>query len=239
MAKFGYLSLAAAAAAFLIGTSAAHAVVTAQFVSVGTPNVGSSLTPNPMTGYTGYVLRLTSSIGVVTGFDFSNVKITGPMAQRFAADSDFDNNPEQTPVGQNPSAGNNPLNADSHFINLSYSVGSPFVENLTDTSGTSSPYAGLNTPGGVTYGSGNSLGGAAGINAVNQAGSVDVAYIVVKDGDQVGFLGAAASEAIIGQASISNLITAATPATPPVPEPASLGVLALGGVALLARRRKA
>lgn len=245
MKKYGFLSLAAAAVAGLGFAANASAAVTFTWVNDGAPTVPASLSPTTMNGWTGYTLHVTSDSGNITAVDFTTVNgaaITGIMAQR-TPDNDgtgtYNAADDSSATGTANNSATNINNSDSHFLPLAanIAVGTALAETFTGPG--NNPYASFSsTPGNPTaafYGVGNQLSGAFGVVATAQSNSMDLAYIVVQNGTQVSF--ANASVATTGGTFTG--LTSTSPNSAPAPEPASLGVLALGGLALIARRRKA
>jgi hypothetical protein len=209
----------AALAALAVGT-AANAAVVATVTPVGTPTVGATV----LTGWTGYTVTLTSTTpgSNVTAFDFFNQGggFFGPMHQQWARE--FDEDLEVftfTPTPKRPHVASNAL--DSAFLDfVTIAMPDPPTE---DNPGTGSPLAHTATR---YRGVGTSLTGSFGLDPVSQAQSIDVAYIVVRDGEAVSFFGQGVEGGV------------AYPVMGVIPEPATMGLLAPLALGLLARRRR-
>jgi hypothetical protein len=233
---------------------------------VGSSITGTGATTSTLSGYTGWVLTVTVNGGTpnMSAVDFGEANggfISAPsaMLQTWTYnDVDTSGNPSYdtaanpskwaplvfSSIGNASSTANNPANADSHFLGLNQTVTTPnapeanFITpagaygsfNSFTSSDTSDPDPNnwLQATG-VQYGTTLTMAGAFGIPVA--ASTVKVAYIVLPNGvtpnNPVG-------------ANVADTTGHFTEVTfNPVPEPASIGVLALGGLALLARRRKA
>jgi hypothetical protein len=194
-----------------------------------------------MTGYTGYVLRLTSNVGNITAYDFGGANqggIKGTLSQT--------SNSSTNANGAGPSNANNSVppasgvalgdigNGDSHFMGVAAQQ-AVSVAPSEDWSPTGNTYSNQSNSL-VFIGSGTTLTAAIGIQGAFQSNTVDVAYVVAKNGTTLGFTGAEIQEQGLGSKTVVTNTFTAGPATP---EPASLGVLTLGALGLIARRRRA
>jgi hypothetical protein len=224
--KAAAVAMAAGFATVLGLAGVSEAAVTFSVINQGVPTNGT-LT---MTGWTGYVLQLSSNSGNITAVDFSAAKaFAGPMSQRWTSsegDGTYDTKSPGFLTQVNAPATTSSLNFDSHFLGDSsnFAVAVSPIETNTVPNGnplTSTPSVG--------YGVGTSLGASYGVQGAFQSTTLNVAYLVVKDGQSVTFTNAPIAT-IGGTFQISGSVGA-------VPEPASMSVAAIAGLGLLARRR--
>lgn len=213
-----------------LSAAPARASITVSWIPEGTP---TSTSTGPLTGWEGYVLRLTSSNSNIASVDFGGAntgKISGPLAQRWTASNSDGVYDTPTPGFNNSNnTTNSANNVDTHFLGTAANlvVGHALTEDATFPNGnplTSTPDVG--------FGVGTFLSGAYGVN-VGQSTTLDVAYVVVQDGKTISFTNAQAATNSDGTFTISGSVTGT-----PVPEPASLSLLGLGSLGLMARRRK-
>lgn len=236
------------AVALAAAASSAQAAVSLVIVPVTLTNATLS------TNWTGYELKLVADAGqTVAGFDLTNgvTGITGNIHQRWTFNFDPDTG---DPLPDNPSpTGNFPTNpaafagSDSFFgFNQSLLLSNPnqLTEDNDQANGSNPPYTrspindGALVSGGFDFGVGTSMTGSGVIASQNQPATLNLAFIIVPKGTAPSFNGVAhfqgvATDSNGGHTLIDQDIGG------PVPEPASLGVLAMGTVALLAKRRKA
>jgi hypothetical protein len=219
-------------AALLATTSLANAAITVDVVNLGTPTNGTVT----LTGYTAYRISLTSTTGSnITSITLGNVSgdttsgIFATMLQRASLDPDAGTR-TLTPQSsvQNNQAGTNSF--DSHFLEVTplLTFGG-FIEDNTGANLPGSP----NDTATSDYGTGTFL--KASYSPATFAPSVAVAYVVLPSTAGAVINGFAATT----DSGNPNLAFTGVIGSAPIPEPASLGVLALGGMALVARRRKA
>jgi hypothetical protein len=219
--------------------SQASANVTVSWVNAGIPqatDAGGNLLV--MNGYTAYIVRLTSSSGNITAYDFGAAN-SGGIKGTFAS-------VKQSNAGPLPDNNSNPavesFDGDTHFLGIAaqLTVGTaPAVDFTTPGTNTYAvaPFTGKTW----TLGSATTMTGAIGVQGAFQKSTVDVAYLVVKNGTSVnvagtvGLAGFSGAEVQVQGESTKETISSVLG----VPEPASLGVLTVGGLALLVRRRKA
>jgi hypothetical protein len=260
--------LALAAAVVGLAASASQAAITLSvnpapnFLNATGTAAGTVLNINPAlaaAGWSAYVITLTpdASSKVVT-VEFANdlqakggiIGISGNVHQTWVIDPDTGTtNP--TPIGLAATSGVNPANTssgggrDSYFLNSGYytvSVATPFQETNNLANGANPPYTVsplADIPDTRDFGVGTLLKftGAADPAGVTAGASVNIAYIIAPtDGSNPNNLVVARGYALDLQ---NNAFFFNVPVNAPIPEPASLGVLALGGLALLARRRRA
>jgi len=227
--------LASAACAALGLASMAQAAVVATIIDKGVP---SSATVTA-TGYHGYVIRLTSNTGNITGVDASGTRgITGQMIQRWTDPDSPDGTGAytvKTPTGTAQNSTANVANFDSHFIPPGNDVGNMLVgsamteDAVIPPSGSPFPPFGTNTTN-AGFGTGSFLRGAYGIAAAAQSPSLDVAYVVVKDNVQDPFT---------FQIATANGTFDVNGTVPAIPEPATLSLAGLSALGLVGRRRRA
>jgi hypothetical protein len=223
------LLVSAAVAALGVATVSEGAVI-ATTINRGTP-ASASVTA---TGYTGYVLHLSSTSGKITAVDFSaqGRGIFGPMVQRWIDPDDGGVYTGKTTlaVNQNVTAANN--NLDSHFLPPLNDIANVLVGTaLNEDNNTTSPNPPFpaNTTG-VGFGKGTFLTGAYGIAGPAQSTELDIAYIVLQNG-------------VTGTFNVSVAVSDGAPITVqgtiPVPEPVGMSLAGLGALGLMARRRRA
>jgi len=191
----------------------------------------------------------------INRLDINGQRISTPST---AADA------KNIPTDQNTNHAQSFLITDSTFLNSGYynvSVATPFSEDNNLANGTNPPFiaspladdAATSKANGVDFGVGSVMKFAGAGNGSASGGttlpSLDFAFVIVPAGGTwvQGFKSAGQGAiAWVNGAALDNKSTDLSSAyaiqysyVTVVPEPASLGVLALGGVALLARRRKA
>jgi hypothetical protein len=260
--------LSAVAAAALFGT-AANAGVQLQINQVPYPNALSNMAALQAAGYVPYEVRAVSDAtsGLVLSFDFANPfagqvntpGIYGEFLERQAGVPAFDEdgNPigftgtftpsprGQTGVGYR---GTGTLAANSNApdtfwwnfndilgVGTGVSIGTALTE-LVDMNAATPIADPLNNS--ANYGIATELKGALAVNSGFQVSDQLIAFLIAKPGSTLRVTGV-----LVGTNEPNNALLVdqsfVVGGPPPIPEPASLGVLALGGLALLARRRRA
>jgi len=210
--------------------------------------------PGPLTGLPGYVggvLRITSDSGNITAFDFGGTDAAKPqealkgvfssnsggvhsdgLNQRWTAADDGLGNITFTPTpkGQfTPALLSNPGNRDSYFNQTIAETAIVYAAEEENSLG-GSPLSSTNPPAGsagVFWGLGDNLHYTTGISLAAQAPFIDLAYLVLPSSGFIHVNG----EIAVGTKLPLNVII-------PVPEPVTAGLMSLGGLALLARRRR-
>lgn len=225
------MKVLAGAAALALG-SVAQGAVTLEFQEM----FGGSPPPDqygfgPLPGYKAYVLTAVSTQGKITAVDFASgaYGITGELHQDWVPGSKSNTATPFHPQTYEYDS------YDTHFIfndagataNVTVVAGTAFEDN----SGTGSPVSGSNSiTNGVYYGLGTQIEASFGINGNiggNQKEVTPIAYLVVAP--------SSAPLTVFGKIATEN---GAVEITAVVPEPATAGLLALGAVGLLARRRR-
>jgi hypothetical protein len=172
-------------------------------------------------GWSGYVVTLgTTTAGEkISAFDFSiNNGIFGPLHQRW---TDPDAGQAYVPtVG-----GTSRNNVDSHFLVTADWVIPPGVAQ-EDNPGTNSPAVSTDSD---KFGRGTFMKSAAGIAGPAQAATLDVAYVVLPNGQSGTLTGLVSTSA--GTFPVSGPI--------PIPEPTTAALMGLGALGMAARRRRA
>jgi hypothetical protein len=247
-------SLLAAAVALTTATAAVNAApftqtvgnVTMTVTTIGTPTNSFGET---VTGYTAYDVSVATTDGShITALSFSGTGLTGftgPLLQEWdyvtkKGNTTYTPTPDIAPAaGMNNGGGLNGEDyaLDSHFLfNLAnYLVlASPAEDNPAKTGSTTPGTPG--DDGSDVWGIGTNLSSnvAGNVAVTPDPTSVDAAYLVIPNSGIVNYNFAIVSDKNGGtQANFLGTIPGAA-----TPEPASLGVLAIGGAALLARRKK-
>jgi len=253
-------ALAGAALAAVVGVNSAHATitVTANEISLSTVSPTSASAIYAAAGWHAYVLTATSSVGTtIASMDFNG--INSPTPDRFISGNiaQFDSmvwnedtqthDRTQTLVGAIPTSSPT-TSADSFwstFTGLGFTPATAGTNgglnednNTLSAPGTPSNTRNPNTDtlptgaNGRDYGVGSRMtyGGA----FTSQVNSLNFAFIIAAPGSTIQVRGAFRDNLDVESPAILNVSVPGA-----VPEPASLGVLALGGLAMLARRRKA
>lgn len=170
-----------------------------------------------LTGWTGYTLAAapsnSGSFGLTFGYD---VTITGPLHQQW---SDPDAGAAYVPS----ITGTSTTNRDSHLLTPVGNIG--FLGTQEDNSLAGSPLVSTDS---VGYGTGTTLKGGSGFNPGQS--QVNIAYIVLKNGTTASVSGAISNSSGVVD-NFSGVVG--------VPEPATMSLIGLCGMGLLARRRKA
>jgi len=225
------LLLTAAAAGLLGAATASQAGVIVEIENLGDPTTtasGGITAP----GFQAYLVRLvTTQPGeLIQAVDFGGSAgspngLTGQFLQR-ASINDETQERSNTPQSVIRNNSNSSASLDSHFLppaNVRADVAAPAENNdLVNPPGSPADTAAND------YGTGTLMTATFGILGASQGSSLDLAYIVQDD---------TIVNRIVGSVNTS-LGTFAVDSPIPVPEPASLGLLALGGLGLLARRRR-
>jgi len=257
--------IALAAAVVGLAATQAHAAFTVSvipapnFLNAGGTAAGTATNINPVlaaAGYAAYVVRVTADSGDRIGTvelandlqgnfnGASNVGITGPVHQNYQfQDEDTTVTPPKpagiyaTPFGWAATSGSNPNAAassngtDSFFLNSGYYSVAKLTPGETPNPPGASPLDANEDPFTNDYGIGTRMFFTGASDSASTNLTLNLAYIIaVKDAGNVNFRG----YVINGQ----NVVTALSTVVNAVPEPASVGVLALGGLSLLARRRR-
>jgi len=228
--------LLASAVAAVGMTSAANAaiIVTVTPAAVNPPQSSAGT----MTGYTGYIVTLNNNTpangGAGSGLKITGVDIfnggggfSGPIQQRWTFDAD---NEVFVPTGLGTANGANATtaaNLDSHILipDADRQGGNPATEDNNVGPGFAPDTAAAD------YGTGSFLKYAGGITNASSQVTIPLAYIIVKDGQQVTLTGSATEQSNGTPFPIAAVIGN-------VPEPTSMSLLGLGAMGLLARRRR-
>lgn len=260
--------LAVAALALAGAVSEANAAITVSvapapnFLTNNTTNINSTLAAN---GWAAYLVTLTSDAAAVTTVELKNdlqlqggtIGISGPMHQDSKISSDDGTTRISTASAAGGVAnGSTQQGRDSVFLNSGYynvGVPSPFTEDNNKVNSANPPYVGSplsDTPANLSASpptQGNDFGVGSlmtftGAGALaNASTTLQLAYIIAPTdaGTNPADLVTIRGYAIDGTGAVSFF---SVPINGGVivntPEPASLGVLALGGLSLLARRRR-
>jgi len=226
--------LASAACAALGLASVAQAAVVVQFINKGAPTNGT----NTAVGYTGYVIRLVSDQGNIGGVDLQSGAngIHGAMVQRWNS-SDVDGNYNtKTISGTATNSANSASNFDSHLLNIP----GGFIGSIgfDEDPGGPFPASGLGVGSGFpnnSDGAGISLGGpggfikgAFGVDGAFQSSTLDVAYVVIPT---VGANELGRPLVVAGGVAVQVPLV--------IPEPATMSLVGMGALGVLARRRRA
>jgi hypothetical protein len=256
-------SLAAAALALAVGVSAAHAAVftqTSGIVKLTVTSLGTAANDfgESAPGFTAYLVNLTTTDGSsISNVNFngtgaaSETGFTGSLFQsdpyttgRSASQTSTPNFPESSGALNNQDNG-----LDSHFlfsnIGTDVIISGPAEDiNAAHQAGGGNSADTTVGPGSDdtvdVYGLGTFLTANIGLVGANSSPSVDVAYLVIPNSGSVSYdFNVATSNAAFNGGFGSQFDGTIPAATGPVPEPASLGLLGMGAMALLARRKNA
>jgi len=241
------LAAAVVSAVAMANSAQAGVVVTATEVFFDPTNANANILLT--NGWHAYVLTATvagANLNPIATVDFSDPAppagkgpargLFGTFAQNWNPDPDDNTVTVPSPTGAIPSKLALSTQIDSRISNFSAfgPTGSPnptIEDNLHNNGTGSNTLNPIPDSGGADRGVGTFIKHATPLTANNPT-TVDFAYIISRGGT-INIIGAfvqvGGEETLINQ----NLVVAG------VPEPASLGVLAMGGLALLARRRKA
>jgi hypothetical protein len=216
------------ALALLSLATIAQAGVMLQTTNLGVPTrTGTGADSLP--GYTAFKLTLVATgADTFTAYDFwtqaNGFGVTN-LAQRWSYDSDADayNKTLLSPILNNTTS---PLSLDSHWLHTALQTpGSPDETNQMNGL-IGHPFV----HGGPGWGNGNIYyGSSVGTTPLT---TLDIAYVIVRDVDQGAPVGH-----IKGTVALGDNITKITIDQDIIPEPTSLSLLGLGGLALLRRRR--
>jgi hypothetical protein len=230
--------LATAGLAALGLASASQASVIATLIPKGAP-ISAAATAS---GYSAYVVRLTSDQGVITAFDAQSGSngITGPLLQRWTDPDSPDGTATYSVKSITNTANNganNNVNLDSHLLPTTYvgsigfdeSIGAGVFPAPGSSVGGGVPNNSVNV-GFANTGAGGFIKGAAGLDPAVQSTIFDLAYIVIPNSDQ------GTHGTVIVATSTGTPVTVTIP-TAVVPEPATLGLAAVAGLGMIRRRR--
>lgn len=230
--------LASAACAALGLATVSQAAVVASWTSKGTPTNGSTVA----TGYTGWILTMTSDSGNIQSFDLSSTQngqngLKGPFVQRWTASNSDGVYDTVSVTGTATNATSTINNFDSHLLGATNFVGAIDPSESLGTGGTMPPSgtalppfpANSDSAGIGLSGLDGSIRESAGINGPVQATTLQLAYVVLPNT----FTGT------LGQAQIATANGTFNVPIPGVPEPVSASLLGLGALGLVARRRRA
>lgn len=222
------LALAAAAVISLAATSQGAVIVTV--TDLGNPVSSNNSTTAP--GFQAFLVNLSTTDGaliqaVAFGDDAGSPGgFEGPFLQRIARnDPDDPTDDTLTPTGTQRNEAANFASFDSRFL---------VPTGRVDVSAPSEDNNSVNPPGAPAdntssdFGQGSFLRGTFGIQSEVQASSLDLLFVVLPDGSSATFTGSVATST--GTFSVAGAI-------PPVPEPAAVGLLGVGGLLALRRRR--
>lgn len=249
------LTVLAAALALTTAVTAANAAPFTQTVGDVTLTVTNLGVPTNdfgenVTGYTAYDVSLSTNDGSnITSMAFGGAGFTGfqgPLLQEWdytvnkKGQATYSPTPDVQPnATQGGGLNGQDYGLDSHFLlNMSnFLVQTPPTEDNPALHNASASYApgSPGDDGGDVWGIGTSLvTNVAGNGAANDFPSFDVAYLVIPSSGFVSYSFAATTDANGSpQSNFAGSIPSAV-----TPEPASLGLLAVGGMALLARRKR-
>jgi len=224
--------VSAACAALGLATIADAAIIAS--LRVSNPN------PTGMPGYAGVIIRLTSDQGNITAVDFGGIDATKPQEalKGFFALSGGGIH-QRWSVGEDPVTGdpvNNPTprgavvdptaaaSRDSFWNTNNISETAIVYPAQENNSLTGSPIANTAT---TVNGLGTEMHYTTGIGLAAQTAALDIAYLVIPLNTQIRVRG----EVAVGTKVAVDQVVA-------IPEPATAGLLSLGGLSLLARRRR-
>jgi hypothetical protein len=249
--------LALAAAVVGLAATTAQAAFT---VTVTEQTLNANLTA---AGWAGYLITITGEAGAkILTVDANNAipdkgaplagGIYGPVLQRWVLDSTTNSDgtvvTQKTPISNGANPPGQAARNDSLFLNGGYFpkiTDSPNEDNNGTNAGTGTndvPAVADADNGIFTNGSDFGIGSfmrftAAAQDSTSAVSTLNLAFVVAKkDAGDVKF-NAVVIDPDQNFTAFQN-ISVNGPGGPPIPEPASLGVLALGGLSLLARRRR-
>ena len=264
MRRISQVLSAAAVAAFAV--TAANATITVQFVKVtASPTATTGAAIYAANGWSPWLLVATADAtsGTVGGWDVSTpvstpqagtsnntshdwgiFAITGSIGQRWAVDPDAGTttptNTGTTPalVGSTPWSASIAASPDSFFFTsgtFAQATAPAEDNNLANGTGPNQNPVPDNLGGNFNTGVGTFMKAAGTVQTAGQVQSQVIAQVWLPNGANVTAFGVVTD----GTSQANKFNFQASTSTAVIPEPASIGALMIGGLALLARRRRA